>query len=114
MHIAFVVLVDESAFGKDERTKVLIGRPDSGDLAIGRIELADFGDGALKLRADGLHEVALFADEARVIDAEGDGTSSGKTSDLRTGATAPDDDEVFPEGLHMAMLVLLKAKAETD
>ena len=110
----FVVIGHEPAFGENQRAKILIRRPYSRDLPGGGVELADLGHRALQLRAYRFHEVALVADEPGVVDAESDLPTGGETSDLRTGAPSPDDDQVLTQCFHPLLLVFAETQTQSN
>src|SRR5664279_3189627 len=79
-----------------------------------RVELAGLRHRALQFGADGPDEIALFLDEAGVVDVEDNQAASGESADLRAGAASPDDDQVLAQRLHVLLLVFAEAEAESD
>ena len=97
-----------------ERAEALVLGPDAADGAAGGVPLADLGDGAAKLRADGLDERGLLLDGDGIIDGEADVAAGGISSGLRAGLAAEDDGDIGANGLEMLLLVDVEADAETD
>ena len=96
----FILLGDQPAFAEPQRAKALERGPHSYDFAVCRIELADLRNRAPQFRADVLHQIAFVADQPGVVDGQGDFAPRRQASDLGTGPSAPDDDQVLAQRLH--------------
>src|SRR5438552_2725233 len=102
---ALIVSGNQAAFGDQQRPEILVGRPHADHAPIGRIVLAYFGNCAPQLRAHIFYQIALIANQKGVIHIELNFAPGSSASDLRTGAPAPQDDEILAKGLHVFLLI---------
>jgi hypothetical protein len=94
--------------------KALVFGPDAADGTVGGVPLADLGDGAAKLGADGFNEGGVVTNGDGVGEGELNGTASGVTSSLRTGLAGEEDGNVSPDSAEALALVVVEADAESD
>src|SRR5207253_1271973 len=110
--IAFILIGNKPSFPQQQGTEILVSGPQPHHPAIGRVELADFGNRAPQFRAHILHVVALIPNEACIVDGERNLTTRSKSANLGTGASAPHDHQVFAQRLHVFLLVHHEALAQ--
>ena len=74
--------------------------------------MADFGNGAPQFRADVLDQIALVADQFGIVHVELNLAPRRASADLRAGASAPHNDQILAQSLHVLFLVDAEAASQ--
>src|SRR5258708_723486 len=110
--VALIIVGNQAAFGNLKRAEVLVRRPNANHSAVGGVVLTDLGDSAAQFRANVLDRVTLVPNQDGVVDVEFNFAAGSASADLRTSASAPQDDEILAQRLHVLFLVDAEAASQ--